>query len=138
MLVGGVALADTHTWDGGHASSAAWNTPANWVSNTVPVCADNAVIETQVNHWPQLSQNEEITNLTMHDDAQLDTNSNTLSVKSTFTVSPNGQAPVVTISGGGTVSTDTFVIQGDANYGATITVSGAGTTVETADQAPCS
>ena len=39
------AQAATRTWDGGHASSNAWNTSTNWSSNTIPVAGDIVIFD---------------------------------------------------------------------------------------------
>jgi hypothetical protein len=51
MLVGGVAMADTHTWIGGGGDDN-WSNPLNWqdgaAANTVPVDGDDVIISSTV------------------------------------------------------------------------------------------
>lgn len=130
LLVLGAASAQTTTSWEGDGGNMRWPNTSNW-DNGVPTSADTAIIDANNPYWPQLNSDvdREVNNLTMRNDAQLDTNGNTLFVYDTFTVSPSGASASVQVSGGGTIDAASASIQADASYSSTLTI-GASTTVD--------
>lgn len=151
MLMGGIALADTHTWDDGSKDDSYWSTGDNWTPLQVPDTTDDVIIDETYLDSPftvELRSSDTIADLYMRDgDASNErvtlqignSSATTTPVTLTcddFTVNAPNQGTFVELSRAGSVtatckvSAATFVVTGSANYATDVIISG-GAKIET-------
>ena len=140
LLTGGAAYGAAYTWDGqiddtSPTANSRWSTADNWVGDSGypddgSDCLDTVTIDDTSVRVPAVDGTYCIASLAMGNGTegsptQVNTRTNTLSVNGTFTV--NGSSYVEKITGSGTITAETLVING----GSTLKVSAG--TIQTAD-----
>ncbi len=151
MLVGGIALANTHTtanadldmagialgnphvWDDEVRDNVEWSNAINWYPNAVPHSGDDVFILDPALNYPVLTGNVSITTLTMGwSDVTnfwvgVDLSGNNLAVSGLFEISddypPTDRDSYVEITGSGTLSCGSFTIITDDGCNSTFRIS---------------